>query len=214
MISRKDAKAAGLARYFTGQPCKRGHIAERITANGTCMICSGICRDLTMKVRRAEYYAHRGARDYKKHRLAIIERARAWERQNSERAKLRKAANYQARRGEIALKTKAYRSLHKAKYAAYYQAWRALKKMAMPCWADGGKILAVYEEAERLTVETGVSYEVDHIYPLHGKNSCGLHIHTNLRAIPKTDNRRKGNRLPDSGEAWGFIRREIEALPK
>jgi len=33
------AVAAGEAQYFTGKPCKRGHIAPRSTANSTCMEC-------------------------------------------------------------------------------------------------------------------------------------------------------------------------------
>jgi 5-methylcytosine-specific restriction endonuclease McrA len=39
IITRKCAKAAGLNRYFTGKPCLRGHIAERITAIGYCHQC-------------------------------------------------------------------------------------------------------------------------------------------------------------------------------
>jgi hypothetical protein len=33
------ARAAGLKRYFTGVPCKAGHIAERQISNGTCVEC-------------------------------------------------------------------------------------------------------------------------------------------------------------------------------
>jgi hypothetical protein len=36
---RAEAKAAGLTYYFTGQSCKRGHVAKRITANGCCHRC-------------------------------------------------------------------------------------------------------------------------------------------------------------------------------
>lgn len=38
-ISRYEAKKAGLLRYFTGEPCKRGHIAERRVSNFACLIC-------------------------------------------------------------------------------------------------------------------------------------------------------------------------------
>jgi hypothetical protein len=34
IISRKEAKAAGLTRYFTGKPCKRGHVVERRVDTG------------------------------------------------------------------------------------------------------------------------------------------------------------------------------------
>lgn len=40
IITRAEAKAAGLKRYFTGKPCKYGHIAERATVNGLCYECS------------------------------------------------------------------------------------------------------------------------------------------------------------------------------
>ena len=33
------AKAAGRARYFTGKPCKHGHVAERFVSNGGCITC-------------------------------------------------------------------------------------------------------------------------------------------------------------------------------
>jgi hypothetical protein len=36
---REKARAAGQTRYFTGKPCKRGHIAERLTSNWKCVAC-------------------------------------------------------------------------------------------------------------------------------------------------------------------------------
>lgn len=39
IISRQEAKARGLVRYFTGIPCKNGHIAERYTKKSTCVVC-------------------------------------------------------------------------------------------------------------------------------------------------------------------------------
>lgn len=40
-ISCKEAKILGLKRYFTGRPCKHGHIAERHVTGGCC-ICSNL----------------------------------------------------------------------------------------------------------------------------------------------------------------------------
>ena len=39
IISRHDAMTRGLPRYFTGQACKRGHVAERMTRNADCLGC-------------------------------------------------------------------------------------------------------------------------------------------------------------------------------
>jgi len=38
IISRAEARAQGLKRYFTGKPCKRGHVAERFVS-GECVPC-------------------------------------------------------------------------------------------------------------------------------------------------------------------------------
>lgn len=40
VISREEARAAGLFRYFTGKPCKNGHAAERFVSNSACSACN------------------------------------------------------------------------------------------------------------------------------------------------------------------------------
>lgn len=39
IISRQEAIAQGLLRYFNGMPCKHGHICERLVSSCDCMIC-------------------------------------------------------------------------------------------------------------------------------------------------------------------------------
>src|SRR5689334_5463261 len=39
IITRAEAKAASLPRYFTGKPCKHGHVAERYTSIKICVSC-------------------------------------------------------------------------------------------------------------------------------------------------------------------------------
>jgi len=39
IIPRAIAKERGLKRFYTGLPCKSGHIAERVTSSSTCLIC-------------------------------------------------------------------------------------------------------------------------------------------------------------------------------
>jgi hypothetical protein len=38
-ITRADAEAFGLKRFYTGQPCQWGHDAERYTCDGGCVEC-------------------------------------------------------------------------------------------------------------------------------------------------------------------------------
>lgn len=42
IISRKDAKAKGVRYYFTGKPCKHGHLGLRRVSETGCAQCSGI----------------------------------------------------------------------------------------------------------------------------------------------------------------------------
>jgi 5-methylcytosine-specific restriction endonuclease McrA len=44
IISRAEAKAAALKRYFPGTSCKHGHVAERLTVNGSCLECCRLKR--------------------------------------------------------------------------------------------------------------------------------------------------------------------------
>lgn len=51
---RADAAAAGKRRYFSGKACPSGHVAERYTLNGYCVVCQQIaCRSNRRKLREA-----------------------------------------------------------------------------------------------------------------------------------------------------------------
>lgn len=54
------------------------------------------------------------------------------------------------------------------------------------------EITAIYAEAERLTQETGIPHEVDHIHPL---SKGGTHTPDNLQVLTQSENRSKGARV-------------------
>ncbi|WP_116598986.1 hypothetical protein [Primorskyibacter marinus] len=39
-IDRATARDMGLKRYFTGKPCKKGHVAERHVSSACCVECT------------------------------------------------------------------------------------------------------------------------------------------------------------------------------
>lgn len=103
IISRSAARGRELTRYFTGAPCKHGHIAERYTRNGECLTCSA------NKVRRyrEQYRAkccQRLRTSYKKYRVSRLAYARSYylrnlaklKRQSKARATARRARNRKA----------------------------------------------------------------------------------------------------------------------
>ena len=42
LLTRQEALNIGYARYFTGKPCKHGHVAERYTASRQCVECNAV----------------------------------------------------------------------------------------------------------------------------------------------------------------------------
>jgi hypothetical protein len=42
IVTRDEARMRGLKRYFTGQPCRHGHIAERTVSWSGCVTCIAI----------------------------------------------------------------------------------------------------------------------------------------------------------------------------
>jgi hypothetical protein len=89
---------------------------------------------------------------------------------------------------------RAWNEANRDKRREQWHQYRASKLNATPPWADRAAIAAVYAEALRLTRETGVPHDVDHIVPLQGATVCGLHIAANLQPLPASDNYAKGNR--------------------
>jgi hypothetical protein len=71
IISRADAKAQGRRHYFTGKPCKHGHVAERFVSCHACTTCH--------EVSRAAFNARNPAYDQK--------RAIAYRQRNPDRAR-------------------------------------------------------------------------------------------------------------------------------
>lgn len=91
-ISRKEASSQGLSKYFTGKPCKHGHIDYRYVCDCTCFQCA---RDKVARYKEKyphKVKEHRANRVKKYHSCeetrakAIAESAR-WVRENKERAR-------------------------------------------------------------------------------------------------------------------------------
>lgn len=104
----------------------------------------------------------------------------AWEQVPLEKDKDRKKA-YQARREVQDLP---------------YQRRAIALALATPVWRDRAAIRVIYEEARRLTAETGIQHHVDHFYPLQGDLCCGLHVHQNLRIMTASANCSKHKKHP------------------
>ena len=68
-----------------------------------------------------------------------------------------------------------------------------LRVIATPAWADKKTIKEFYRVAKKLTENTGIPHQVDHIIPLRGELVCGLHVENNLQILTKAENIYKSN---------------------
>lgn len=116
---------------------------------------------------------------------------REWYAKNPE-----KVAEYNRKYG--AKRSKAWRQRNPDK--VNYQAMQryCAKLQATPPWVDKEhkrQIAELYKQRRTMSEFHEIPFEVDHIEPLKGKNSCGLNVIWNLRIIPASENRRKYNKL-------------------
>lgn len=75
---------------------------------------------------------------------------------------------------------------------------REAMALATPAWANKTAIAKIYSEAKRLTAETGIKHEVDHIVPILNKKVCGLHVEANLQILTKSENIRKHSKFDNT----------------
>lgn len=148
---------------------------------------------------------------YDANKPEISEKRRARYRNNIEKESQTVAKWQAANRGKRLANGMAYYHSHKAAMDEYGAKWfadhpgasafysanhRANQRRATPPWVDRNELFKFYEKAALLTIETGITHEVDHIYPLDHPLCCGLHVPWNLQILTKLQNRKKGNRLP------------------
>lgn len=90
VISREEARSKGLTFFFTGNPCRRGHICERYVKAYTCVECSKLpFRKAYIKAYDATHYEGKKKRYHKKWRTENREQhnewGRLWARNNPEK---------------------------------------------------------------------------------------------------------------------------------
>ncbi|MBP6727284.1 MAG: hypothetical protein KA132_08815, partial [Thauera sp.] len=77
LATRKEAATIAVTRYFTGKPCKHGHISARWSHGGNCAVCDEARRNQPEV--KARVYALQKAYDQaRKHEPKVVENRRAW----------------------------------------------------------------------------------------------------------------------------------------
>jgi hypothetical protein len=185
--TRSEAKAQGVKFYFTGEPCKHGHVAPRKT-KGVCVACMKE-ESKAACITRADYFADYNRSDagqeakhryYEKNKLQVIARAQA----------------------RPAVEKRIYKSTYKQSNPDLYKALTSFRRRrfrdATPPWLthkQKSEIRNLYRIAITMSQTTGEQYVVDHIVPLRHKLVCGLHTYENLRVIKAKENLLKSNKF-------------------
>jgi hypothetical protein len=124
----------------------------------------------------------------------------AWQRENKDKVRVYSQGWYSKAIPEVlSQKRKDYRKKNPEVFARHSVKRRSSEKAATPLWItdeDKEKTKLIYLKRDFINEMTGIKHEVDHIYPIQGKHSCGLHVYWNLRIITATENRRKNNSIP------------------
>lgn len=105
---------------------------------------------------------------------------------------------YANNREKVAALNKSWRGANNRKLALEDVAFTPRFRQATPKWLtkeQKQEIMRVYDHAKDCRIITGENYHVDHIEPLNGEASCGLHVPWNLQVVPDWYNIMKGKRL-------------------
>lgn len=135
IISRNKAKELGMSRYFTGKPCKHGHISERMVTNHGCAECSRLaCSDYSKKYREKERKRNKEYRNknpdkasrwsrasYHRNREDILERNKEWREDNKEKKKDTDTKYYRKNRDKVLLTNRRWKENNRDRYNRYFR---------------------------------------------------------------------------------------------
>lgn len=150
---RQVAIAAGASLYFTGVPCRKGHVAERYVCNKKCRVC----------------FAEKMSRRYQQNKDAIKQRNRDWYAQSREERRRRAKAYTSRHREENAARVAAWRRANPEHARALRWKRKAIAKRAEGSHT-GREIsdLLVSQHGKCIgclrSIRSG--FHVDHIQPL------------------------------------------------
>jgi len=179
--SDRDAKALGLSMYFTGKPCRKGHLTARYASSAECFFC----------------------RQQKNASIELKKKQQKWSEENKALKLQQSKDRYERNKNFERVRSRSKWLLNKEKVIESNKKWisknpgignhygakrRAAVKNRTPSWANLEKIKEIYKNCPDGMV-------VDHIIPLQGKEVSGFHVETNLQYLTPEANQKKFNRL-------------------
>jgi 5-methylcytosine-specific restriction endonuclease McrA len=181
VVSRKVAREQGLTRYYTGKPCKWGHVAERFVSTGGCVVCG------------RENARNWQAANHEKRR----ETSRNWYTANAEKSNeaSRKWREANPEKYHALLKDWYERNPDKVRVNGHRRRARLLNAPGSHTAQDVRDIYSRQQgRCAYCRIEVGTNYHVDHIQPLA---KGGSNNPENLQICCASCNLRKSAKLPE-----------------
>lgn len=166
ICTRKQALALNQQFYFTGKPCKQGHVSKRSTQWMSCHQCQLTSYKQIYNGDPARNNAR--SKQYKQlNRAQTASTAKQWRIDNAGRVQA----------------TIAQRRAAKLQRTPRWADTQLIREIYEDC-----QIISTISR-----MYGGEEFEVDHVVPLRGRNVSGLHVETNLQIITMTENIAKSN---------------------
>ena len=193
IISKEEAKAKGLKRFFTGIPCEKGHISEKLVSNRGCCECARLGRNRRRRGEKIEIIQRECKSDKCKNKFEV--------KVSSNKAycstKCRNYYNSKLERTLFPEKTRAANNRCFKKHGAKYNFKRSGKRELIPTHLteeEFVKGVAIFQKMLDMNEKFNPNdrrdkkYCVDHRIPL---SIGGRHHPNNLQIITIAENSKK-----------------------
>jgi 5-methylcytosine-specific restriction endonuclease McrA len=212
ITTRKQAKASGQKKYYTGRPCVNGHLSEKYTYNGMCLECgtdwAAVNPEKTKKFRqrwvnnnrdKVRGYNKRWAADNTEQYNAAID---DWHRRNPERTHAAKIRWMKANMRQHIDSGIRWRKNNPEKARAIKQARRAREMKAKGRYTHADiKRLFFVQRGRCAECRCGIvnKYHVDHKMPL---SRGGSNYPKNIQLLCESCNTSKGKKTMREWRAY------------
>lgn len=211
-LTREQAVERGLLRFFTGDPCKNGHVAERYVKKGICIQCNrqNALRNYydntdAAKAKMAEWLEKNRDRKlamdrewYAKNRTKVRAAARA-ARDDGVRAKEREYRRKRIKSDPVFALACRVRSQISTSLTDRYWAKHKGAQQILGCTFDEFKAHIERQFLRGMSWENRGDWHIDHIVPVSSANTrdelLALFHFTNLRPLWAKENIAKLNRI-------------------
>lgn len=203
IVSAAQAREKGSSRYFTGKPCKYGHVAEKFLKSMTCVVCD------SEKTKRRWIEQQEHMRLLQKQRSAKFfathpEEVRTWQKEyREENREVRRSTSRRSARKAYAADPEKFRAVARDRARKYPEVARALssrrrkgKRLARCACCTTKDFARVFHLARTL------AGEVDHIEPL---GLGGAHCVKNLQVLSPEAHKEKTRHDKDRMRRAGLL---------